>query len=85
MSSNYQNVTCCMCEKSIYKDETFVPLECLNENGKAAHRICSACWWDQDTGFAREGASHKCPGCMKGLPLTYVKKEPPIVVDLTED
>jgi hypothetical protein len=76
------NVTCCMCEKIINKDDAFIPRECLNKYGKAAHRICKNCWWNE---FALEGVSHKCPGCVKGLPLTYVKKEPPVVVDLTED
>lgn len=82
---NNQNVTCCMCKKKVNKEDTLVPLQCLNKNGKAAHRICSACWWDQENGFAREGVSHECPGCKKGLPLTHFTKEPSIYIDLTEE
>ena len=85
MSNNNQDLglSCCMCEKNVNKYNTFVPLECLNKHGKTAHRICCFCWWDQEKGFAREDISHECPGCIKGLPLTYVKMEPPIYVDLT--
>jgi hypothetical protein len=54
-------------------------------HGKAAHRICQDCWWDQNIGFAREEGTHRCPGCQKGLPLTEYKKDAPIFVDLTED
>jgi hypothetical protein len=55
------------------------------KHGKAAHRICEDCWWDEQTGFALESSSHECPGCRKGLPLNRAKNEPQIVVDLTED
>ena len=82
---NGDNVTCCMCERTVKKDDTLVPRECLIKYGKTAHRICQDCWWDPNIGFAREDASHKCPGCQKGLPLTEYKKEAPIFVDLTED
>jgi hypothetical protein len=82
MSSKSQTVTCCICEKNINKDNTFVPSECLNKYGRASHRVCKECWWNK---FAIEGMSHKCPGCLKCLPLTQVEKEPPFVVDLTED
>jgi hypothetical protein len=46
---------------------------------KRAHKICSDCWWDD---FANETASHKCPGCVKGIP---VKSDPDKgkVIDLT--
>jgi hypothetical protein len=82
---NEEKVQCCMCGKMVAVKNTFVPRECLMKHGKAAHRICQDCWWDKENGFARETASHKCPGCEKGLPLTHVKKEQPIFVDLTED
>jgi hypothetical protein len=78
----YDNVKCCICEKMVNKDDTLIPRECLNKYGKAAHRICKDCWWKE---FAVEGVSHKCPGCVKGLPLTKFKKESPILVDLIED
>ena len=81
---NGENVKCCMCEKIVDKNNTFIPKECLINNGKkAAHRICKECWWNPETGFAREDAPHNCPGCLKGLPLTEHKREEPIVVDLT--
>ena len=82
---NGTDVKCCMCERIVKKDNTLVPRECLIAHGKAAHRICQNCWWDQDIGFAREEASHRCPGCQKGLPLTEYKKEAPIFIDLTDD
>jgi len=82
---NGETVTCSMCEKTVDKDNTLVPLDCLNKHGRAAHRICKSCWWNPTTGFAREGTRHKCPGCLKDLPLTTVKNEPPILIDLTEE
>jgi hypothetical protein len=73
------NVQCCMCEKNVSKDSNpLIPQICLEKYGYSkAHRICQQCWWgDKDSiGFAKEGISHKCPGCEKGLPLNeYVKK-----------
>ena len=82
---NSEKVKCCVCEKNVAVKDTFVPRECLMKHGKAAHRICEDCWWNETTGFALETSSHECPGCKKGLSLTHVKKEQPIVVDLTED
>ena len=82
---NGEKVKCCICEKMVAIKDTFVPRECLMKHGKAAHRICEDCWWAPKKGFALETSSHKCPGCEKGLPLTQVKKEQPILVDLTED
>lgn len=81
-----ENVKCCMCEKNVNIKDTLIPRECLIKHGsKAAHRICQDCWWDPKIGFAREDVSHKCPGCIKGIPLTPYKKEEPIFMDLTED
>jgi hypothetical protein len=82
---NGEKVICSMCEKMVDLKDTFVPGKCLTEHGKAAHRICKDCWWAEEKGFALEASSHKCPGCLKGLPLTTFIKEPPIFVDLTED
>ena len=63
-----------------------MPSECLLKYGlNIAHRICNDCWWDSVIGFAREYSSHKCPGCIKDLPLTEYEKQPPIFVDLTEE
>jgi len=53
-------------------------------NGARSHRICSPCWWDPISGFAREGASHKCPGCENSLQLTTAISST-TVVDLTND
>ncbi len=82
---NGDKVVCSMCERIVNKDNTLIPRECLIKYGKGAHRICQDCWWDPKSGFSREDASHKCPGCEKGLPLTEFKKETPIFVDLTDD
>lgn len=72
--------TCCMCDKKIKNNQSFVPRECLSKYGKnRAHKICSDCWWGE---FASENTSHKCPGCVKGIP---VKSDPDKgkVIDLT--
>jgi hypothetical protein len=82
----FTKIQCSMCQGSVDKNNTFIPSECLMKYGiKAAHRICKDCWWDQVKGFALELSSHKCPGCIKSLPLTEYKKEPPIFVDLIEE
>ena len=70
---------CSMCEKSVHKDSNpLIPQICLEKNSYCkAHRICQKCWWgDKDNiGFAKEGISHKCPGCEKGLPLNnYIRQ-----------
>jgi hypothetical protein len=82
-------VNCCMCGKEVNIDETLIPLDCLQkmrEKGKGPHRLCQHCWWNPDTGFAREGINHKCPCCEKGVPFPTIKlKESTEVIDLTED
>ena len=78
-----EKVKCCMCEIDVDKNNTLVPRECLNTNGLAAHRICNDCWWNPVSGFAREDADHRCPGCLKKLPLTSVKKKESEFIDLT--
>jgi hypothetical protein len=79
---NEDKVICSMCEKNVTKDKTLIPRECLMKHGMSAHRICKDCWWDTEAGFAREDASHKCPGCIKGLPLSEKEQS---IIDLTED
>ena len=77
-----ESVTCSMCEHQVDKNDTFIPLNCLNKPIKdksGVHRICSKCWWDPKTGFAREGVSHKCPGCIKGLPVVHAKKNTEVI------
>lgn len=64
-----EDINCCMCDHSVNKKNTFVPLACLQKHGAKAHRICHNCWWDPETGFARENAPHGCPGCKRGVPL----------------
>ena len=79
-------VQCSMCEKMVNKDNTLIPSGCSRNHGKAAaHRICKDCWWDPKRGFAREGISHKCPGCIKNIPLTPYTEDDPITIDLTGD
>jgi hypothetical protein len=80
-------IKCCVCEKDMgEKEEMFTPIQCLKKNFGNAHRICSSCWWDPNTGFALETSDHNCPGCEKNMPLTYFSKIPDKdeVVDLTE-
>lgn len=72
---------CCICDKKIGDNKSFTPSECLMKHGKIrSHKICEDCWWNK---FAKEGVSHKCPGCKKGLPLHG--SPPPKMIDLTED
>ena len=82
---NNEKVTCCMCEREVDKNNTLIPRACLIEHGLEAHRICNDCWWNPESGFAREDRpDHKCPGCVKKLPLTDVNKEQG-VIDLISD
>ena len=66
---------CCMCRQEIKIINAFIPSICKIQNGEKAHRICKECWWHKDYGFSREDTSHKCPGCLKSLPLTNVNIE----------
>ena len=71
---------CCMCGKPVDLDDrvnALIPKQCLNKYGRmAAHRICKECWFEPETGFAVEGANHKCPGCVKNLPLNKIRRLP---------
>jgi hypothetical protein len=78
-------VICSICEKIVPIKETLIPQKCLTKYGRSAHRICENCWWDPVSGFAREYESHKCPGCIKKLPLTGYMNKKRIFVDLTEE
>ena len=76
------DITCCMCgDKNLTRENTLVPSQCLKHFGRA-HRICiEKCWFQK---FAIEGNDHKCPGCIKGLPLTKIESTfPNQVIDLT--
>ncbi len=59
-------VSCSICDKSVPRNKTLIPMLCLKEHGDRAHRICKECWWDT---FAKEDAPHGCPGCIRNLPL----------------
>jgi hypothetical protein len=73
---------CCMCGSKLDKKTALIPRECLIKYGKIrAHKVCPECWWGE---FAKEGASHKCPGCVKGLPLAE-DLDAGAVIDLTID
>ena len=75
--------TCSMCHKMIVNGKPFIPSGCLMKHGKArAHKICDDCWWDK---FAKEGVSHKCPGCESGQPLNKPIVSKVEVIDLTTD
>jgi hypothetical protein len=81
---NGDKVNCCMCGKEIDVNKGNIPLVCLKKNFSKAHRICQDCWWNDATGFANEDADHRCPGCLKNLPLT--KRTPnETTIDLTQD
>jgi hypothetical protein len=85
-SEYYDKNECCMCSKNIDVEDklnTLIPLSCLREHGAQAHRICKHCWFRPRTGFATEGRSHACPGCIKGKRKTIVRKKPTEIVDLT--
>jgi hypothetical protein len=69
------NINCCMCDHQVSKKDTFMPLACKQKYGFKAHRICNKCWWEPNTGFARENAPHGCPGCERGLPLNPSPKK----------
>jgi hypothetical protein len=74
-------VDCSICKKTTNIQNTLVPVKCLRINGIYAHRICKKCWF---TKFVDEGNDHKCPGCIKGLPLTIIESTfPNQVIDLT--
>jgi hypothetical protein len=69
------DVKCCMCDQQVSQKDTFIPLACRQKYGiNKSHKICHNCWWDPNTGFARENAPHGCPGCKQGLPLNRSPK-----------
>jgi hypothetical protein len=75
---------CCMCNNPT-KESMMTPNECLMKYGKyRSHKICGHCWWNQ---FAKEGISHKCPGCKSGKPLNInpVNNNSNTIIDLTND
>ena len=76
---------CCMCYNEILENNGLIPNICLKINGEKSHRICHTCWWDHLKGFARESASHKCPGCINNYQLTCIPSiESKIgIIDLT--
>jgi len=79
-------VKCCMCGKEIETNNGHMPGACYRKNGAIrAHRVCSEWWWDPENGFAREGVDHRCPGCVKGLPLNGPPVDNSVIIDLTED
>jgi hypothetical protein len=72
--------TCCMCGKR--RKNMLIPMECLIKYGAVrAHKICKKCWWGE---FAIEGASHKCPGCVKNTPI-LPDPHKNTVIDLTAE
>ena len=74
---------CCMCENKYDKKDMLTPRKCSKVNFMKSHKICKDCWWDKKSGFALENRDHKCPGCIKKMPLTSVPqiKE---VINLTD-
>lgn len=78
-------IECCMCENKVNKGNTLIPVACLMKHGKInSHKICQDCWWDKDTGFAREGTNHACPGCVKNPIIKPTsEKKTGAIIDLT--
>jgi len=74
--------SCCICYKKLSdKENALIPRECLVKHGKhRAHKICHDCWWGN---FAKEGVNHRCPGCVKGLPVKP-DSNAGVVIDLTD-
>jgi len=71
-----ETIPCCMCGHKDHRNNMLIPSDCLlkqakKNQGERAHRVCQQCWWGttENPGFVKEDASHKCPGCQKGLPL----------------
>jgi hypothetical protein len=79
---NDEQCKCCICDAKKSNQECLVPSECLIKYGKErSHKICQECWWGE---FAKETASHKCPGCVRGLPIQPYPNAGKII-DLTGD
>lgn len=85
-----EEFNCCMCEENKV-GKYLNPGQCLRQHGNRAHKMCPNCWWGE---FATEGVNHKCPGCVKHLPLSVANtkhtanhqaSKPITVIDLTED
>ena len=66
------NETCVMC--NTIEKPFLTPMSCLKKWGlERSHKICQTCWFKD---FAKEGGTHKCPGCLVGIPVW-----PKIIVD----
>ena len=59
--------SCAMCRKRIKSQEVALrPSQCYQKYGSRSHQICQQCWFNK---FATEIGNHRCPGCVKKLPL----------------
>lgn len=74
---------CCICGKSM--SDGLMPRSCYMKHGEDAHRICQDCWWDPNTGFANETATHGCPGCLKGIEITNNSKTKKPLITINEN
>ena len=78
---------CCVCSAPITTDPAYalMPAKCKWRHGMRAHRMCEECWF---VGKGRisfvHSLDHRCPGCIKGLPLP-LPMPPPSMIDLTLD
>jgi len=79
-----KTVICCLCEKEVNWKITMTPGVCYKKYMDKSHRICFECWFNPTSGFVLENRSHKCPGCMKEMPLTNVSYNESEVFDLTD-
>lgn len=87
--SSTEPLPCCMCGNKFQRDTMMTPVRCLQKYGEQAHKICQECWWDPETGFARENAPHGCPGCTHkqpiNPPLITIPPRADEIIDITDD
>jgi len=87
--SSTEPLPCCMCGNKFQRDTMMTPVRCLQKYGEQAHKICQECWWDPETGFARENAPHGCPGCTNkqpiNPPLITIPPRADEIIDISDD
>ena len=92
---------CCICmepvkllinrdsEVTSYRERDLIPGQCYKKYGLRGHRVCYGCWHEGKNGNPSfiDSASHKCPGCVRGMPLTDFpfKKSSQVVEILDSD
>ncbi len=76
-------------EVTSYRERDLIPGQCYKKYGLRGHRVCYECWHEGKNGNPSfiDSASHKCPGCVHGMPLTDFpfKKSSQVVEILDSD